>query len=271
MADVKNGTLPRDEEEALVDTIKSISLAYGIITPYTSMFFAAPDDDGYRAVYEGLTDSVGQGANEVSNYQNSMQSATNADQTVVMDAADISWYVAPTVSQVQNIGSKIFVYSPDSLWVDATLGSAGVFDTVYYGSEEYFSLAAEDPQLLEYLTVGSRAAIAYEGTNYVILDTNHVVALLPAKSHVRGPGKLRVVSQRGNSVMFGLPRTSVASTVEIFSVSGALTATLQKGKSDAVATWYRTDNSGHAVANGMYTVVFRNKATMQSKRFLLVR
>jgi hypothetical protein len=236
------------------------------------MFFTAPAGSGNQYVYDGLKDSVGMSANDMSNYQNAMQQGTNAEQTVMSDGGDTSWYLAPKINQVQNIGDKIFVYSSGSMWVDAVVDSSMVFDTVAYGSPVYFSLAAANPELQDYMSVGSQALINYNGRNYIILDPNSASqAFDPGSQSDENiiTGRFKIHSQ-DREIVFSLPVTGKASALTVYSLRGALVADIPVRQGMETVRWNFGNSARETVPDGIYTAVFRSKKHVQTERFVIM-
>jgi Ca-activated chloride channel family protein len=276
MTDVKNSTLTLAQEQAIIDTIQTLSITYGIVTPYTSAFFTQPYSGAQQTVYEGLKDSIGQSGNDMSNYKTDMQQGTNAEQTQAADAYDTSWYVAPKTNQTQTVDDKIFVFSPDNIWVDATLDSTAAYDTIYYGSDEYFALAATDPQMLQYMTVGNQAAINYGGTNLVILDAGGSGVIMPRGepdgiAGRAGTGSGFKVACTSAQVRFLLPSGNGAGSIAVYSARGAFITAIPVTPSAGSISWKGTDRHSRAVSDGMYCAVYRSAGKTWRKRFAIFR
>jgi Ca-activated chloride channel family protein len=257
--------------DALIDTVKELSLAYGIVTPYTSAIFAPSgvDDSWGRALQE----VSGVGANDASNYMNEMQQAPTADYAGVQDTAAINAQYAPQQNQMQNAGDKVFSYN-NGVWQDVLYDSTKPADTVYYASEEYFDLVNSDPDLAKYLIVGNQVAINSGDKQYVVLYDSTKMAgetiplaareqpkLLPATQLREGFGLM----ERGDAVLFSLPRSSTPASVAIYSAEGRLVKVLTAGGRLSI-TW---DRSG--VSQGMYYAVYRNANVTETRKIATMK
>lgn len=264
MTKIKLQALTQDDIEPLVDSVKTLSLEYGIVTPYTSSVVLYGDVD---AMTRGLQEASGGAANDASNYVQGMQQNSNAAQTVIADTNALSYLVAPQVNQMQNAGNKIFVYNSDSIWLDAAYDSGSACDTVYYGSDEYFELA-QDKQMRELLTVGNQVQVNYNGQNYLVLDIGASRITPPGKTVTAGKKKgVFAVRQTGTGITFIRPEAGKPGAVEIYGVDGRKIAVLNFTKSVNVVKW--TCSGKNTVAAGMYLAVFRTHETAVSKRFVV--
>ncbi|MBN1308367.1 MAG: VWA domain-containing protein [Chitinispirillaceae bacterium] len=264
MTKIKLQALTQEDIEPLIDSIKVLSLEYGIVTPYTSSVVLHGDAGDMT---KGLQEASGGAANDASNFVQGMQQNSNSAQTVIADTNAVSYLVAPQVNQMQNAGNKIFVYTSDSVWQDAAYDSTGACDTVYYGSDDYFELA-QDAEMRELLSVGNQVLINYKGQNYLILDIGTSRISIPG-SKVPAAGKRGAcaVRQRGSVVIFIRPDAGERGTVDIYAVDGKRMARLTFEQSEITAKW--TASGNNAVAAGMYLAVFHTHGVTASGRFFV--
>jgi len=264
MTKIKLQTLTQDDLTPLVDSVKALSLAYGIVTPYTSSLFVAGGGTSWTG---DLQRSTGGAANGASNYMQGMQQNSNAAQTVVADTNALPANVAPRLNQMQSVGNKIFVFTADSIWKDAALDSTVASDTVPYGSDEYFALAAQDADLRKILTVGNQAAFTFGGKNYVVVD-NGSSGIRPRFGTVKAGAAAGVkftVLQSGAGARFSRTSDRRDGSVGIYSVNGKRVAQLSFGASNTV-TWTKRSHGGAA---GTYLAVYREAGVELVKRFLV--
>ncbi|MBN1757003.1 MAG: VWA domain-containing protein [Chitinispirillaceae bacterium] len=265
MMEIKLLGLTQESTQALEDSLKALSLTYGIVTPYTSSLFI-PGGAGI-SISENLQIAQGAGANDASNYMQGMQQNSNAEQTMVTDTNALPPSVAPQVNQMQNVGNKLFVFSTDSLWKDAMYDSSATADTVYYGSEEYFALADQNAELKKILTVGNQAAFNYGGKNYIVLDngTSGVSPRYGARRAKTVSGMNFSVVRKGGTVSFVRTSNAPGGIVAIFSINGRCAACLSFGTSNSTS-WTLSGTGGAA---GTYLAVYREGGIERVKRFLL--
>jgi Ca-activated chloride channel family protein len=70
-------------------------------------------------------------------------------------------------SVVRNIGNKTF-YLRDGVWTDAEFkAEASKPETaLVFGSDEYFALLKREPRLAQFLALGERVVVVYDGRVY---------------------------------------------------------------------------------------------------------
>ena len=271
MTRIKLQTLTQENLTQLVDSIKALSLAYGIVTPYTSQVFA-PSSGGSWA--GALQTSNGKSANDASNAMQGMQQNSNAAQTVVADTNAVPYVIAPQLNQMQNASNKVFIYAANSVWIDASFDSTKPADTVYYGSDAYFSLAAQSSDLVDLMAVGNQTAFNYQGQNYLILDKNMASTVVP---HGFGPMKRAEkiadfnVMQRGSVIVFTGLSGIAGGWVTVYSAHGNVIAKIPVQASESTIQWTTRKTSGIGLTNGAYVAVYRNNGTTHVKKFMLLR
>jgi Ca-activated chloride channel family protein len=262
MAEIKIQKLTGDNLQQLVDSVTSLSLEFGIVTPYTSALFV--NNGSSSAWVGGLQQGSGKSANESSNYMQGMMQNTNADQTMIADTSTISYLIAPKANQMQNVNNKLFLYTSQNVWRDVTLDTTASLDTIYYGSEEYFALAIQNQDLLELLTVGNQAAFNYAGKNYLILDQRSTATkpMTSSNNKTAGISRLSVV-QSANQVCFHLNSAKIGNRLELFTVDGRNIAKLLFNNSGKAIF----EKSGKlAIPSGIVIAVFnRNGKKIVSK------
>ncbi len=267
MTRIKLQTMTRENLAPLIDSVKSLSLAYGIVTPYTAQVFTAQGSSSWGGA---LQTSSGKSANDASNYMQGMQQNSNASQTMVADTNAVPYTVAPQINQIQNAGTKAFVFSIDSIWRDASFDSTKPSDTVFYASDEYFTLASQSPDLLKLLSVGSRTAFNYQGQNYVVLEGGASTAVREPGGHARMVSAKSAgfsVACKGGTVLFTGLSGACAGSITVYSASGSVIATIPVKPSDHAAMWENTHESG----SGAFVAVYRNNRLKDIKKFTLVR
>ncbi|MGD9200726.1 MAG: VWA domain-containing protein, partial [Chitinispirillia bacterium] len=266
MTKIKLQALTKENSTSLVDSIKKLSLEYGIITPYTSSLFIKGGAPG--TVVDGLQRETGSSANSASNYMQSMRQNSNSAQTVVADTNSLSYNVAPKINQIQNVDNKIFVYTPDSLWKDAAYDSGNTADTVLYGSERYFTIAANNPELRKLLTVGNQAMFTYNDKNYIVLDhsrSTKVIMAKKTKSNIFVKSQNLVINVKKSLLTIFRSRSELPGTVKIYSFNGRHIAHLHFKKSRNLIYLAKCEHFG----SGAYLLVYRERGLELVKRIVL--
>jgi len=144
----------------LVDEVRKLGLAYGIVTPYTSFLVtererlaipaAAPD--AQQALAGGAV--TGKGAVQVATY------------TQAMKAEDRAARVESALIRYRD--DKTF-YLKDGVWIDSGFVEGSAVKEIKYDSDEYYALASENPGLAKYLSVAPKMIVCYTGVNYKII------------------------------------------------------------------------------------------------------
>ena len=182
------------ESEELVDSIVTLSLRYGIITPYTSFLITEDDifsDQGRAAVEEEAATEFAEppaasGADAVSEAQASGGMA-DADlptpfalPTSIPGSPPMPQVIFPPLEQlemhngqpVQFVGSKTFVFR-DGMWIDTQFNPDHYeVQQVGFASDNYFALVDVSPELANYLALSEQILFVYQGYAYQIVSTD---------------------------------------------------------------------------------------------------
>jgi Ca-activated chloride channel homolog len=267
MARIKLQTMTGESLTPLIDSVKSLSLAYGIVTPYTSQVFTAPGGISWGGA---LQVTSGKSANDASNFMQGMQQNSNASQTMVADTNALPVTVAPQVNQIQNAGNKAFVYAPDSIWRDASFDSAKPSDTVAYASDEYFSLAAQSPELLKFLSVGCQTAFNFQGQNYLVLYKGKQSTPIGGKAQSQsGAARPKAFSLacKGTTVVFSGLTGLQTGSVTVYAASGSVVAVIPVRPLEHSAAW----DGMKAAGPGVFVAVYREAGLKGIRKFTLIR
>lgn len=201
IADLLNTIRLRGENRELVDSIVSLSVRYGIITPYTSFLIEEDDiltqqgrDRAMNDAEERL-DSLGEaasgaGAVDTAVDLDNMQRAAapiaamptmspagtqanfggtlaNEPASTTEESPDDGYFYDQT-NPIKTVGDKTFILL-DGIWTDTTFEPDTMETTkVVFLSDEYFDLLDEIPELAEYLAIGDAVIIVYDGTAYEV-------------------------------------------------------------------------------------------------------
>lgn len=267
MIKIKLQSLTKENLDPLVDSVKTLSLAYGIVTPYTSSLFL---NNGSSALLAAdLQTASGKSANSSSNYMQDMRQNSNASQTVIADTNSVSYLVAPQTNQLQNAGNKLFVYTSANVWKDVTLDTNQLSDTVYYGTEKYFELAAKNPEVLDFLTVGNQTAFNYSGKNYLVLD-NRTTALIPGQSGnaiIRNKSGSLMVKTANKIVTFTLKSAVKNDFIDIYTINGIKRAHITFANPGSVILQTSKSDGHSAFVPGVYIAVCKSNGARFVERF----
>jgi Ca-activated chloride channel family protein len=165
------------ETDALVEEIRGLGLAYGIVTPYTTFIVEGQGEGAASAANMELYNRPD--LNSVSG-QTTVQARVQNQMYQQAEQANLAYG-----ANVSNIGSRSLA-QVGAQQVDLTLlQELGDLDgplteqwlernvqpdrTVEFGSEEYFRLAA-DPAVRPYLQSGANTIFAYEGQTIAVRD-----------------------------------------------------------------------------------------------------
>ncbi len=186
IADLLNTIRINGESEELVDSVVSLSVRYGIITPYTS--FLITEDDiltqggRERAVEEanfGAMSDAATGGAAVDQAQQlgQMAEAEAAAPVLAMPgtATPMGTMSAPgdaderqVSNPIQTVGDKTFL-DIDGVWTDTAFEpDTMTTEKVAFLSDAYFALLDEHPELAEYFALGDRVIVVLEDTAYEV-------------------------------------------------------------------------------------------------------
>lgn len=168
------------EDPELVRSVVNLSTRYGIITPYTSYLIEEDDiftQTGREIVIEEMEAIVSEPA-DVSGGAAVDRAASQAEMAEAEAPlpAPTSFLVADDGSVrssdevIQSIGSKTFVLR-DGLWIDTVYDADNMTpERVGFASDEYFSLLSAAPELGQYLALGPRVLVIYNGIAYETVE-----------------------------------------------------------------------------------------------------
>ncbi len=168
------------ENAEWVDTIVSLSIRYGIITPYTS--FLIDEDDifsqtGRQNILEeteaemaadSLAPAYGAEAVESAASEGALREAEAPLEVPKTMAAPAGGGTIQVTDVIKYVGSKTFVLR-DGAWVDTAFDPSAM-DLVKVGflSDDYFELVEAVPVLGDYLALGENVTVVYGDVVYQI-------------------------------------------------------------------------------------------------------
>jgi Ca-activated chloride channel homolog len=191
IADLLNTIRIQGENPELIDSIVSLSVRYGIITPYTSFLIEEDDiltQQGREEALAQADDTIVQMAGETTGSGAVGRAADLADmeaasvmpaptmaavtQEAPMDGAESDAnfsFPEPEANAITTIGDKTFIQL-NSVWTD-TLFQPDTMTSqkVEFLSDEYFALLEQYPQLAEYFALGEKVIVVIDDTAYEVV------------------------------------------------------------------------------------------------------
>jgi Ca-activated chloride channel family protein len=161
------------ENKELIDQIVSLSVRYGIVTPYTSYLVT----EGESALSAAGRDRIA--ADQYAQAAATQQAATGAEAVdKAVEQSEIAAAEAPAAptgeaaNAVKIVGQRTFLFS-NGVWVDTAFDPSAMTATkVEFASDDYFTLLSARPELAPAFALGPRViAFAADGVAYEVLDT----------------------------------------------------------------------------------------------------
>jgi len=147
-------------QKELIEEVTRLGIKFGIVTPYTSFLVtekeqrmldaAAPEAQEAMAARK----TTGAGAFRI------------AKATQAFKAQEQAVQVA---SQLIRYKSNKTFYLKDEVWVDSIYVEWKPVKEIVFGSDDYFKLLSEKPDISKYLSVAGNIIIVFEGKNYRII------------------------------------------------------------------------------------------------------
>jgi hypothetical protein len=206
------------ESDSLVDEIRDLGLAYGIVTPYTTFVISGQAEGAASADNMALYDSAG--INEAwgrvtirARVQN--QAYQETAQAGLAVGANVQNYGGQSLAQVGRrqfdlsllLGQKRLDDPIDDLWIERNVE---VDRTIEFGSHEYFALAS-DPVARAYLQSGANVLFEYQGEIISVHDPDHQDSE-PDQQQIKAPLRTssRISPADGSGLRStGLPRLAI--------------------------------------------------------------
>ena len=178
-------------QKELVDEIVSLSLAYGVVTPFTSYLvvepsiaagqgLSAPEEGAgsMAAVSGGIPRSIRPAAEKAAaeEAESAALAPASGEAAVAASVERTRMQDADSVTQhesVRFVGGKTFVQqglvaSPDgesiAMWIDTLFADEMKLKTVVFGTEQYFELT-NDSRMAEWLSVSPELIVAVDEQN----------------------------------------------------------------------------------------------------------
>jgi Ca-activated chloride channel family protein len=158
-------------DEETIEQIVTLSIRFGIVTPYTSYLVTEPAPFG-AAMREQLTEDA---------YNAAASTTAPASGEAAVDAAeaagDLVQAEAPeTPDEYRDVirlaGSRTFRWA-DGFWTDTAFDPDAMEPiAVPFLSDGYFGLAEADPELAAALSIGEQVIVVWRGSAYRIVDSD---------------------------------------------------------------------------------------------------
>jgi Ca-activated chloride channel family protein len=160
------------ENRELIDEIVGLGTRFGIVTPYTSFLVTEDMKDLARSGarneqlqrrYRAMQPYTAGGAAPASGEMAVMRSKVERE----IKEADGTDSLGESLTNIRVVGSKTFMLK-EGTWVDTEYrGDAGLAKvTLTFGTEEFFKLLSEKPELGKYFALGKKVIVVLEGTVY---------------------------------------------------------------------------------------------------------
>jgi Ca-activated chloride channel homolog len=159
------------ENRELSDEIVALGTRFGIVTPYTSFLVTEdmkdlqgrpiPLGQTYRGAPGTLSESISVTGGAAVGRSKAERSMKHSDSVTTPDTY---------LNNVRTAGSKTFTLK-DGAWVDTDYKEGSRLPTVEvkFGSDEFFKLIADEPQLGEYFSLGQKVVVVLRGRVYKAL------------------------------------------------------------------------------------------------------
>ena len=169
------------EQRELRDEIVDLGTRYGIVTPYTSYLALEPGEGaaitGLRRDNRGFATGRAGAAPPAPAPSAADMSATTGQSAVVLSKQARAKQEVLRVeeraasSAMRSVGSKTF-YIRDEVWTDSEFiaGTALPETVVKFGSEQYFALLKQKPQLANFFSLGEQVVVVFEGRVYKVIQ-----------------------------------------------------------------------------------------------------
>ncbi len=146
--------------QELIEEVKRLGIKFGIVTPYTSFLVTEKEqrllDAAAPEAQEALAarKTTGAGAFRIAK---ATQTFKAQEQAVQVESQLIRYRLGKTF------------YLRDEVWVDSVYVEGNPVKEIVFGSDDYFKLLSEKPDISTYLSVADNVLFVFEGNNYRII------------------------------------------------------------------------------------------------------
>jgi Ca-activated chloride channel family protein len=178
-------------QKEVIDEIVSLSVRYGIVTPYTSFLVNETDramseqgrGDIANQQYKSAQGTPAPAAGAAAVQQSQDTTRMSGAQSVPMPAVSTPKAGAPAsdpAQVIQYVGDKTFVFN-NGIWMDTTFDVKKMTTAkVEFGSDDYLKLLAARADWGRYFALGTRLIVVLDGIAYEVTDSmSPVLQLTP--------------------------------------------------------------------------------------------
>jgi hypothetical protein len=177
--------------------------------------------------------------------------------------------------ELRYVGDKTF-YLRDGYWRDSQYRDEEPARDLAYGSEAYFALAADRPQLGPYLALGRSLLLRYGAQQYRIGQSATSIEperVPPVPQRPALEPNYPNPFNRGTVLRYWLP-TPGPVRLDVYGLHGHRVRALAAGDRAAgahTAAWDGTDDRGQPVASGAYVARLETRQGTLARKLLVVR
>ncbi len=163
--------------DELVQEVTALGTKFGIATPYTSFLVEEPGLGGGPVPAQGFgapTSPSGGGASPTQapavaqDVGRSGEAAVSKAQSEAAMREAESVAEAPSSAVVRQVGDKTFALQGET-WVDTIFDAKKLKpEPIKFGSDRYFKLMTERPEIARYLALGEKVTVVIQGKAYAI-------------------------------------------------------------------------------------------------------
>ena len=163
--------------DELIEEVTALATKFGIATPYTSFLVEEPVLGGGSGPVPGFGAPAAPSAGGASptaapavaqDAGRSGEAAVSKSQTEAALREAESVAEAPSNAVVRQVGDKTFTLQGET-WVDTTFDAKKLKpESIRFGSDRYFQLMTERPEIARYLALGERVTVVVQGKAYAI-------------------------------------------------------------------------------------------------------
>jgi Ca-activated chloride channel family protein len=183
------------ETKELVDEIVSLSIRYGIITPYTSFLVREPDaltEEGRQRIadqtYQAMSTATPAPASGAPAVQQSQAEKELGAAEVPAEPApgDYGGGEGAGGAEVRAVGEKAFILR-DGIWTDTAFDPSKMQTVeLAFGSQEFFDMLAAHPEWGKYFALGSQVIVVLEGQAYEMVEGEVTASAVPTEAGSQG-------------------------------------------------------------------------------------
>ena len=169
------------EQPELKDEIVDLGTRYGIVTPYTSYLALEPGEAAARTQFSNSPGLITGRRSAVGAPPPPAPTAADMNATTGQSAVTLSKQARArqevlrvdseaASSIMRTVGRKTF-YLRDEVWTDSEFKAGATLPetVVKFGSEQYFALLKQKPQLANFFSLGEKVVVVFDGRIYKVI------------------------------------------------------------------------------------------------------